>query len=48
VRLEELGKLKNPMNSSGTELATFQLVAQNIQFFFKRVLHLATNNPDKC
>jgi hypothetical protein len=27
VRLEELGKLKNPMNSSGIEPATFKFVA---------------------
>jgi hypothetical protein len=27
VRLEELGKLKNPMTTSGTEPATFLLVA---------------------
>jgi hypothetical protein len=27
VRLEVLGQLKNPMNSSGIELATFRLVA---------------------
>jgi hypothetical protein len=28
VRLEELGQLKNPMTSSGIELATFRFVAQ--------------------
>jgi hypothetical protein len=27
LRLEELGKLKNPMTSSGLEPATFRLVA---------------------
>jgi hypothetical protein len=27
VRLEELGQLKNPMNSSGIEPVTFRLVA---------------------
>jgi hypothetical protein len=28
VRLEELGKLKDPMTTSGIEPATFRLVAQ--------------------
>jgi hypothetical protein len=37
VRLEELGQLKNPVTSSGLELATFQLVAQRLNQLRYRV-----------
>jgi hypothetical protein len=38
VRLEELGQLKNPMNSSGIEPATFRLVTQFLNQIRYRVL----------
>jgi hypothetical protein len=37
VRLEELGKLKNQMTSSGTEPATFRLVAQCLNQLHYRI-----------
>jgi hypothetical protein len=54
VRLEGLDQLKNPINSSGIEPATFRLVAQCLNqlrylvLVRKRAMHLNITARKKC